>query len=204
MSKTLTRGLAGGLVLVFSMLGCAHKAPPAVDEGPPLASEKLAKASPVFIESRGSEKPCQGDTDCMTGEICYPETERCMLNYPNPRMLDIAFTGKEECKAVNLYFPFDSAEVIDEAKRWLDYDVRCIKSLGAKEVIIEGHADSRGPKGYNEKLSVERATSVARMLNAAGLDLPVKTKGFGEREPMRNGKTEKDYAFNRRVVFTVR
>ena len=142
MSKTRPDLSAGVLALVFSLLGCAHKAPPA-EEGPPLASDKLAKASPVFLNDRGSERRCQGDSDCYTGEICYPETERCMLNYPNPRMLDIALTGKEDCKTVNLYFPFDSAQLVDEAKRWLDYDVRCIKSLGAKEVVLQGHADAR-------------------------------------------------------------
>lgn len=197
--------LAGVMAFLCSvtMMGCAHKTT-APDEGPQLASGKLTKTSPVFLEDRGSDKACQGDTDCNTGEICFPETDRCILNYPHPRMLDISFTAKEECKLVNLYFAYNSTELVEEAQRWLQYNVRCAKSRGGKELILEGHADSRGPQGYNQKLSVERADAVAKLVGSAGIDIPVKAKGAGEHDPLRNGKTEKDYAFNRRVEFTVR
>lgn len=190
------------LLCSVSMLDCATP-PRGVDEGPPVASEKLAKADSVFLENRGSDKACQADTDCNTGEICYPENDRCMLIYPHPRMLDISFLMTEQCKVVNLYFAYNAVDLVEEAQRWLQYNVRCIKSRGAKEIIVEGHADSRGAAGYNQKLSTERAESVAKMLAGAGLDIPVKTKGHGERQPMKNGKTEQDYAFNRRVEFTV-
>lgn len=198
--------LQGVLAFLCSvtMVGCAASKATTPEEQPQLATGKLAKASPVFLTERGSDKACQGDSDCNLGEICYPENDRCMLNYPNPRMLDIAFTAKEECKLVNLYFPYNSTEIVDEAQRWLQYNVRCAKSRGAKELVLEGHADSRGPQGYNLKLSLERAETVAKILGTTGVDIPVKSKGAGEREPLRNGKTEKDYAFNRRVEFTVR
>jgi outer membrane protein OmpA-like peptidoglycan-associated protein len=186
-----------------SLMNCATTTPKSVDEGPPVRSEKLTKADNVFLENRGSDKACQGDSDCNSGEICYPETDRCMLNYPNPRMLDISFTAKEECKMVNLYFAYNATDLVEEAQRWLQYNVRCIKSRGAKEVVVAGHADSRGAAGYNQKLSVERADAVSKLLTSAGLDIPVKTKGHGERAPMKNGKTEQDYAFNRRVEFTI-
>lgn len=194
--------LPGILLCTFTLLNCAHKAQ-TPEEQPQVASEKLAATSPVFLEASGSNAPCQGDGDCRTGELCHPETERCIENYPNPRMLDLSFKSGDDCKLVNLYFPFNSTEIVDEAQRWLQYDVRCMKLRGAKEVVIEGHADARGPAGYNQKLSVERAESVARLFNSAGYDVPVKATGRGEREPMKNGKTEKDYAFNRRVEFTV-
>jgi outer membrane protein OmpA-like peptidoglycan-associated protein len=196
--------LPGVLVFVsgLTMMGCAHNAAPP-EEQAQLSTGKLAKSSSVFLAERGSDKACQGDSDCNLGEICYPENNRCILSYPNPRMLDIAFTGKEECKLVNVYFPYDSTELVDEAQRWLQYNARCAKSRGAREVILEGHADSRGPREYNLKLSVERAESAAKVLGSAGVAIPVQAKGAGEHQPLRTGKTEKDYAWNRRVEFTV-
>lgn len=198
----MSNQLPGLLICFCAMASCAHPSRPAEDTSE-LATGKLQKTSQTFLAERGSGAPCQGDSDCSLGEICYPENDRCLSSYPNPRMLDISFTLKEECKLVNLYFPYDSTELVEEAQRWLQYDVRCIKSRGAKEVVVEGHADSRGQKGYNQKLSVERGESVARLLSSAGLEVPVKVVGRGEEEPLRRGKSEKDYAYNRRVELKV-
>jgi outer membrane protein OmpA-like peptidoglycan-associated protein len=196
-----------GTLCLSALIGCAHEKPADTDAVPPVAGA-MARTDPTFLEGKGKVGTCQGDADCALGEFCHPETERCNSSYPNPRMLDMTLTGpapgQEECAVVRLFFPYDSAELVDEALRWHQYNVRCLKSRKVTELVIEGYADSRGPKAYNQKLSVQRAEMVRGLLQASGITVPMKVQGYGERDPLRAGKSEKDYAFNRRVEFTVK
>lgn len=204
----MRKELIGTLLCLGTLVGgCAHKKP-AEPEPTAQVSGVMASTDPVFLEGKGKMGTCQGDADCALGELCNPENDRCMSSYPNPRMLDISFTaaqtGAEECKLVRVYFPYDSAQLVDEAARWVQYDARCLKSRGARELLVEGYADSRGPKPYNQKLSVERAEAVRAALVQAGFSASIKTQGNGERDPIRQGKSEKDYAYNRRVELTIK
>lgn len=202
----LLKNVFGTLLCLSALAGAAGcaKEPHVVDDNVPPVGDKLARTSRIFLEE-GSNKKCQGDADCPSNELCHPERDRCFSSYPNPRMLDISlFKVEDRCMVANLYFPFDSAELVEDAKRWLQYDVRCIKSTDAKELVLEGHADSRGASDYNQKLSMERAESVKNQLIQAGLDLPIRVEGAGERQPARTGRSEKDYAFNRRVEFRLK
>lgn len=184
------------------MLGCAHAKPIDEDLGPEVSGE-MEQADAVFLADQGSNKECGGDSDCPSGEICYPQTERCMSNYPNPRMLDVSLLDKAACKVVNVYFAYDSTQIVEEAQKWLTYDVHCLQGRGVKAITLRGHADSRGTDPYNKKLSVERADAVRTMLKSAGLDIPIKIRGYGSKVPMKAGRSEKDYAFNRRVEFVI-
>lgn len=205
----MRKELIGTLLCLSTLVGagCAHKQP-ADTEPTAQVSGAMSKTDPVFLEGRGKMGTCQGDADCPTGELCNPENDRCMSSYPNPRMLDFSFSTpqkeSEACTLARVYFQYDSAELVEEAVRWLQYDARCLKSRNAREVLIEGYADSRGPKTYNQKLSVERAEAVRAALTQAGLTATLKTQGNGEKDPIRPGKSEKDYAYNRRVELTIK
>jgi outer membrane protein OmpA-like peptidoglycan-associated protein len=52
-------------------------------------------------------------------------------------------------------------------------------------------------------LSKRRAGYVKQLLEQKGLTLPVTVHGEGEHDPIRVGKSEQDYAFNRRVEFRI-
>lgn len=206
----MVKRLVGTLCLSACLgifVGCAHEKPADTDAVPPVAGT-MQRTDPAFLEGKGKVGACQGDADCALGEFCHPETDRCSANYPNPRMLDLTLSGpapgQEECAVVRLFFPYDSNELVDEALRWLQYNVRCLKSRKVTELVIEGYADSRGPKAYNQKLSVQRGEIVRDLLKASGVTVPMKVVGYGEKDPLRAGRSEKDYAFNRRVEFTVK
>ena len=200
----MIKRLFGTLACFCALTGCAQKTRTVDDNVPPVTA-KMETADPVFTDSAASGKSCQGDADCSSSELCHPEGGRCISSYPNPRMLDMSCLSKitkDQCKIVNLYFPYDSNELVPEAQKWLQYNVHCIKAIAPKELVIKGHADSRGSAPYNQKLSIERAEYVRGLLTQAGLNVPITVKGAGESMPLKSGKTEKDFAYNRRVEFS--
>ena len=91
----------------------------------------------------------------------------------------------------------DSAAVVAKIKGILD-------SYPSYSFIVEGHASSDGSKGYNQKLSQERADAVQAALIAAGADASrVSTAAFGEERPIGDNNTAKGRKSNRRVQFAV-
>jgi outer membrane protein OmpA-like peptidoglycan-associated protein len=65
---------------------------------------------------------------------------------------------------------------------------------------IEGHTDSVGQPGYNQRLSAERAASVKAWLVGHGIDAArLDTAGFGDGRPVADNATEDGRARNRRV-----
>lgn len=203
-SSAIMMGLGLGAALDLGCSNSTMNTPSALQEANAEVSGPMHKADSDFYPEKGAA--CSGDADCKTGDICHPEFSRCIANYPNPRMLNVVFTPgvKDQCKLVNVYFPYDSKELVADAQRWLEYDLRCIKSQNPKEVVVKGFADSRGSDEYNLKLSVERSEAVKAELMQSGLQIPVTVQGLGEKAPLRTGKSEKDYAYNRRVEFIVR
>ncbi len=193
--------LAGlGFARLLSV-ACAH--PSTTPEDNTQVIGKLQKADQTFLLSDPDTKHrCNADGDCPTGDFCHPDQSLCFQSYPHPRMLDMATLG-QDCKIVNVYFSFDSSELVPDAQRWLDYDLRCINSRLVKRLRIEGFGDTRGSKGYNVKLSERRAEAVKQHLLEKGALQQVEILGEGERHPLRAGTSEKDYAYNRRVEFKI-
>lgn len=92
----------------------------------------------------------------------------------------------------------DGKAVIDE--RIVKYRGK-VKDMLAIDVV--GYADNVGADDYNQKLSVERAQSVADYIDAQ-TDIPhdkieVRGKGASESE----GETTEDRAMDRRVIINV-
>lgn len=80
-----------------------------------------------------------------------------------------------------------------------------ISSVGAEDIVIEGHTDTTGSKAINKKLSKERAESVAEYLknNADISEELITTEGFGFDKPLAPNNTKKGRAQNRRVDIIV-
>jgi len=72
-------------------------------------------------------------------------------------------------------------------------------------IEIIGHADIRGPKDYNDRLSMRRATSVKKALAFPGWGKDrVMTQGRGFTDPVDPENHSKAWAKNRRVEITFR
>ena len=99
-------------------------------------------------------------------------------------------------------FAFDSAELNDEGKAVIAaYREKLGPELTeAFMVLIVGHTDSTGDEGYNMRLSLARADSVAEHLIATGVNADViETLGLGPLSPIASNDTREGRMQNRRV-----
>jgi len=100
----------------------------------------------------------------------------------------------------NPHFAFDSAAIRDQAAETLRTVARCFSEgpLKGKTVKLVGRADPRGTESYNLALGHDRAASVARFLEGAGLpQANVQMTSRGEMDA--TGTDEEGWSRDRRV-----
>ncbi|MBN2538766.1 MAG: OmpA family protein [Deltaproteobacteria bacterium] len=85
----------------------------------------------------------------------------------------------------DVLFDFDKWDIKQEAEKELAKLVRAISELNKKNVVIEGHTDSRGSEAYNLKLSQKRAEAVKAWFETKGglAGVTFQTIGYGEAKP---------------------
>lgn len=90
----------------------------------------------------------------------------------------------------DVLFDFDKATIRKVAEPTLKNVIEVIQKYNAKNVLIEGHTDSKGSDSYNLKLSKDRADSVKYWLirNSSISTQIIKTKGWGETKPIAPNK----------------
>lgn len=105
----------------------------------------------------------------------------------------------------DVLFEFDSAEIQSPAIPMLERVAVILSEAVQCTITIEGHTDTIGEDGYNQRLSLARAQSVADWLSAhVKLAHPLAVKGFGKTHPLvnPNGNAEEQKA-NRRVEIRI-
>lgn len=119
------------------------------------------------------------------------------------RARGIAVEPQSDDVALQVHFPFNSAEVTPEAAATLDELGRALRdrSLATCCFEIQGHTDSVGSESYNQSLSERRARSVVDYLvDRFDIDPDrLLTRGLGESEPVADNATEEGRSRNRRV-----
>jgi OOP family OmpA-OmpF porin len=98
-------------------------------------------------------------------------------------------------------FEPDSAKLIEDSRDLLDEVAKALEAHPEiKQVSIEGHTDSRLSARHNQKLSVQRASSVRSYLVTKGIAKDrLVAKGFGATQPVADNSTWKGRFQNRRV-----
>ena len=104
----------------------------------------------------------------------------------------------------NITFATDGRNINSRFYPVLDSVVLVIKEYNKTMVVVAGFTDSSGSNSYNQKLSEDRAKSVAdfvltKKVNQARLDVV----GFGEQHPIASNKTKQGRSLNRRVEITL-
>ncbi|MDM0044151.1 OmpA family protein [Variovorax dokdonensis] len=90
-------------------------------------------------------------------------------------------------------FAFDRSglgDLLPAGKAELDRMATAIRTraMNVRALTIIGHTDRLGDSAYNDRLSLQRATTVRTYLKSVGVDVPMQVSGMGEREPVSGGK----------------
>jgi outer membrane protein OmpA-like peptidoglycan-associated protein len=101
-------------------------------------------------------------------------------------------------------FPSNQSVLLPGAISALDNVVTTLKAAPDRDVIVEGHTDAQGARGYNMDLALKRAESVRQHFISRGIQPErVKAAGIGPDRPISDNKTPEGRAQNRRVEIIV-
>jgi len=100
----------------------------------------------------------------------------------------------------DVLFEFDSARLTSQAERTVGQIVDVVHGMSGRRISVEGHTDSTGTVTYNQRLSESRARAVGSSLIAKGIPSSrIRTRGFGESDPIASNNSEAGRERNRRV-----
>lgn len=104
-----------------------------------------------------------------------------------------------------VYFDYDQATIRPEFRRILDAHASFLAAYPQYTVRLEGHADERGSRAYNQALSERRGYSVLDYMTIKGMrNNQAEVIGFGEEIPAQFGHNENVWSKNRRVEIKYR
>jgi outer membrane protein OmpA-like peptidoglycan-associated protein len=103
-----------------------------------------------------------------------------------------------------ILFDFDSSKLSAASQDNISKLAETLKKYEDTNILVEGHTDSQGPENYNQKLSEERAKSVADALTNLGIrNIRIKEIGYGENQPVADNSTSEGRQQNRRVEVAI-
>lgn len=104
----------------------------------------------------------------------------------------------------NITFATDSADLNANFFAVLDSVGVVVNEFEQTVIEVAGHTDSTGSDSYNQRLSVERASSVATYLSSREvMSQRIIEVGMGESRPISNNETADGRQSNRRVELTL-
>ena len=106
----------------------------------------------------------------------------CVLTKWDGKTNDCTAIATNDVELRTVYFDFNSSKLTPAAKTKLNTLSAALKSKKVKSVKIIGFTDEIGTKGYNLRLSQNRANSVATYLRGKGIIVKGKSevRGLGE------------------------
>ncbi len=100
----------------------------------------------------------------------------------------------------DILFDFNSSALRPDSRSTLDQLGSNFRQYPDNRILVEGHTDSVGSDAFNQKLSEQRASSVADYLIDRGVPASnVIVYGFGEARPKASNDTAEGRQLNRRV-----
>jgi len=98
------------------------------------------------------------------------------------------------------YFDFDQFTVKSESRPALAAHAAFLSSNPSSKIVIEGHCDERGTKGYNIALGERRAQAVERFFVVNGVSKSqIEVISYGEERPAVSAHNDSAWAQNRRA-----
>lgn len=100
----------------------------------------------------------------------------------------------------DVLFEFGRADLTRGAEGTVGEIARAVRNFPQRRIFVEGHTDSVGSASFNDRLSRDRARSVADSLVDRGVaPRRITTRGLGETQPIASNSSNAGRAKNRRV-----
>ena len=134
---------------------------------------------------------------CITvSQICYAIS--------NHSFYELALTILSYSKWSNLLFDFNKANIKPEHVQEINRLAKQLNKYDLHKLKIVGHTDDIGHPEYNQKLSEERAQSVASIFVQQGFKQNDLTAvGRGSSQPFVHNTSDENSASNRRVAVII-
>ena len=129
---------------------------------------------------------------------------------PTPAPVPVSATERQlveggRIRLENVYFETASAKLLPESETTLNEVGAVLEKFVDLRLEVQGHSDTRGASGYNQRLSQSRAESVRTYLVDHFRLRPenVTARGYGETRPETKERNEEERLRNRRVEIEV-
>lgn len=117
----------------------------------------------------------------------------------SPKAVSEISLGEYDGFEPSVYFDYDRFDVKPSYVEVIKKIAQIMRENRTSKILLEGHSDERGTREYNLALGHKRAESVAKALEAEGINRQrMDTVSFGEEDPADNSPNEKGWAKNRR------
>ncbi|GIR48951.1 MAG: hypothetical protein CM15mP58_10480 [Burkholderiaceae bacterium] len=117
----------------------------------------------------------------------------------SPKAVPEISIGEYDGFEPSVYFDYDRFDVKPSYVEVIKKIAQMMRENSTSKILLEGHSDERGTREYNVALGHKRAESVAKALEAEGINRQrMDTISFGEEDPADNTPNEKGWAKNRR------
>ena len=117
----------------------------------------------------------------------------------SPKAVSEISLGEYDGFEPSVYFDYDRFDVKPSYVEVIKKIAQIMRENHTSKILLEGHSDERGTREYNLALGHKRAESVAKALEAEGINRKrMDTVSFGEEDPADNTPNEMGWAKNRR------
>jgi outer membrane protein OmpA-like peptidoglycan-associated protein len=128
--------------------------------------------------------------------------KRYMNSPPDPPDIDRTIVQRIDTMILpDIFFEVDRSELNRRSFRLLDSLSSSLSKKRIDSLVVEGHTDSTGTTAHNEKLSKERALSVADYIGQKVALRPqsIVARGWASKKPVADNRTAQGRQLNRRV-----
>ena len=181
--------VALGVVLTLAVSGC-HKNVPKVAAAPPSAPPPAAPPAPPPPAPPPQPPRTVPPPAPLTEDEIFRRKTLDQLNAERPLS--------------DVFFDYDMSEIRAEARGPLQTNADWMKRWTGTQIMLEGHADSRGSAEYNLALGTRRANSVRDYLVSLGVPTArITVVSKGKEAPFCTEQTEVCWQQNRRGHFVI-
>ncbi|GAA4029370.1 peptidoglycan-associated lipoprotein Pal [Sphingomonas rosea] len=122
-----------------------------------------------------------------------------LVELPGSQAALVAAAGSD-----TIYFGTDQSDISADAQATLRAQAKWLLANTNVRASVEGHADERGTREYNQALGERRAQAAKLFLMAQGIpEARLLTISWGKERPVATGSDESAWAQNRRAVTVV-